>query len=81
MSRVKRFDCLFRGTEGLMAVVAGLLLVSLSLWAYGTQIQAPADLPAALLALFLASWIGVVGLAGSALIPLWLLVRATTSCR
>ena len=81
MSRVKWFDCLFRGAEGLMAMVAGLLIVSVSLWAYGVQMQAPANVPATLLSLFLASWIGVVGLAGSALIPLWLLVRATTTCR
>ncbi len=81
MSRVKRLDCLFGGTEGLMVVVAGLLLVSVSLWAYGVQVQTPVDLTASLLALFLASWIGVVGLAGSALVPLWLLVHATTTCR
>jgi len=81
MKKMERWDCLFRGVEGYAGVISGILVLSVGLWTYGVQFQGAADMPGMLLTLFLASWIGVVGLGASALIPVWIFLRARTSCR
>ncbi len=80
MKQTERWDCLFSGLDKVIGVITGLLVLSLGLWIYGLQVQDPSNVPQMLLALFLSSWIGAVGMAGTALIPLWLVVR-TKKCR
>ncbi len=80
MNSTKRWDCLFQGVDRVMVVILGLLVVSLGLWAYG-QLQGPWDAAGRIVAMFVASWVGVVALLGSAGIPVLLFVRASTTCR
>ncbi len=80
MTQTERWDCLFSGLDKAIGVITGLLVLSLGLWIYGLQLQDSSSMPQMLLALFLSSWIGVVGMAGTALIPIWLVVR-TRKCR
>ncbi len=80
MKQTERWDCLFSGLDKVIAVITGLLVLSLGLWIYGLQLQDSSSMPQMLLAFFLSSWIGAVGMAGAALIPVWLVVR-TTKCR
>ncbi len=80
MTQTERWDCLFSGLDKVMGVITGLLLLSLGLWIYGLQLQDASNVAQMLLAFFLSSWIGAVGMAGAALIPVWLVVR-TTKCR
>ncbi len=80
MKQTERWDCLFSGLDKVIGVITGLLLLSLGLWIYGLQLQDSSSMPQMLLAFFLSSWIGAVGMAGAALIPVWLVVR-TTKCR
>jgi len=80
MKQTERWDCLFSGLDKVIAVITGLLVLSLGLWIYGLQLQDASNVAQMLLALFLSAWIGVVGMAGTALIPVWLVVR-TTKCR
>lgn len=80
MNSTTRWDCLFQGVERVTVVILGLLVVSLGLWAYG-QLQSPWDAGGRIVAMFVASWVGVVALLGSAVIPVLLFVRARTTCR
>ena len=80
MTQTERWDCLFSGLDKVMSVIIGLLVLSLGLWIYGLQLQDSSNVPQMLLVLFLSSWIGAVGMAGTALIPVWLVVR-TKKCR
>ncbi len=80
MKQTERWDCLFSGLDKVIAVITGLLVLSLGLWIYGLHLQDASNMAQILLALFLSSWIGAVGMAGTALIPLWLVVR-TKRCR
>ncbi len=80
MKQTERWDCLFSGLDKVIGVITGLLVLSLGLWIYGLQLQDASNVAQMLLAFFLSSWIGAVGMAGAALIPVWLVVR-TTKCR
>ncbi len=80
MKQTERWDCLFSGLDKVIGVITGLLVLSLGLWIYGLQLQDSSSMPQMLLALVPSSWIGVVGMAGTALMPVWLVVR-TTKCR
>ncbi len=80
MKQTERWDCLFSGLDKVIGVITGLLLLSLGLWIYGLQLQDASNVAQMLLTFFLSSWIGAVGMAGAALIPVWLVVR-TTKCR
>ncbi len=80
MKQTERWDCLFSGLDKVIGVMTGLLVLSLGLWIYGLQLQDSSSMPQMLLAFFLSSWIGAVGMAGTALIPVWLVVR-TKKCR
>ncbi len=79
MKQTERWDCLFSGLDKVMGVIIGLLVLSLGLWIYGLQLQDSSNVPQMLLVLLLSSWIGAVGMAGTALIPVWLVVR-TKKC-
>ena len=81
MTREERWSCLSKGLGSIMAVVGTLLAFSLALWSYGELAQDARSLPWILLALFLSSWTAVVGLAGSAVIPVWLVFRARNGCK
>ncbi len=80
MKQTERWDCLFSGLDKVIGVITGLLVLSLGLWIYGLQLQDASNVAQMLLAFFLSAWIGAVGMAGAALIPVWLVVR-TTKCR
>ncbi len=80
MKQTERWDCLFSGLDKVMGVIIGLLVLSLGLWIYGLQLQDSSNVPQMLVVLLLSSWIGAVGMAGTALIPVWLVVR-TKKCR
>ncbi len=80
MIQTERWDCLFSGLDKAIGVITSLLVLSLGLGIYGLQFQESSTVPQMLLAFFLSTWIGVIGLAGTALIPVWLVVR-TTKCR
>lgn len=77
----ERWDCLFRGAGWFVVLLTGLLVASLGLWEYGVHVQDSARLPWMLLALFLSSWTAFLGLAGLALLTMWLVVRASAVCR
>ena len=80
MKQTERWDCLFSGLDKVMGVITGLLVLSLGLWIYGLQLQDSSNVPQMLVVVLLSSWIGAVGMAGTALIPVWLVVR-TKKCR
>ena len=80
MTQTDRWDCLFSGLEKAIGVIASLLVLSLGLGMYGLQLQEPSTVPQMILALFLSTWIGVIGLAGIAIIPVWVAAR-TRKCR
>ncbi len=80
MKQTERWDCLFSGLDKVIGVMTGLLVLSLGLWIYGLQLQDSSSMPQMLLAFFLSAWIGAVGMAGTALIPVWLVVL-TKKCR
>ncbi len=80
MKQTERWDCLFSGLDKVIGVITGLLVLSLGLWIYGLQLQDASNVAQMLLAFFLSAWIGAVGMAGTALIPVWLVVR-TRKCR
>ncbi len=80
MKQTERWDCLFSGLDKVMGVIIGLLVLSLGLWIYGLQLQDSSNVPQMLVVVLLSSWIGAVGMAGTALIPVWLVVR-TKKCR
>ncbi len=79
MKQRERWDCLFSGLDKVFGVITGLLVLSLGLWIYGLQLQDSSNMAQMLLALLLSSWIGAVGMAGTALMPVWLVVR-TKKC-
>ncbi len=76
-----RWDCLLKGIEVFEGVSAVLTLIGIGLAFYALHVLEQASLGGFLLFLFIASWIGAIGLACLALIPVVLLVRAKTSCR
>ena len=78
MMQTDRWDCLFSGLNTAMGVIAGFLVFSLGLGLYGLQFQEASTEPQMLLAMFLATWAGAIGLAGIALIPVWVAVRTRT---
>jgi len=80
MKQTERWDCLFSGLDKVIGVITGLLVLSLGLWIYGLQLQDASNVAQMLLAFFLSAWIGALGMAGTALIPVWLVVRAK-KCR
>ena len=80
MTQTSRWDCLFSGLDQAIGVIACLLVLSLGLGIYGLQLQEPSTVPQMLLALFLSTWVGVIGLAGIAIIPVWVAAR-TKKCR
>ncbi len=79
MKQTERWDCLFSGLDKVIGLITGLLVLSLGLWIYGLQLQDLSNVPQMLVVLLLSSWIGAVGMAGTALIPVWLVVR-TKKC-
>ncbi len=79
MKQTERWDCLFSGLDKVMGAIIGLLVLSLGLWIYGLELQDSSNVPQMLVVLLLSSWIGAVGMAGTALIPVWLVVR-TKKC-
>ncbi len=81
MSGVERWNCLFHGVDRVLVGLTGILLLSLALWIYGLQVGGVADVALRLLALVIASWIGVGVVAGAALVPIWVFVRARGTCR
>ncbi|MDA2910790.1 hypothetical protein MYX04_07660 [Nitrospiraceae bacterium AH_259_D15_M11_P09] len=80
MKQTERWDCLFSGLDKVIGMITGLLVLSLGLWIYGLQLQDASNVAQMLLAFFLSAWIGAVGMAGTTLIPVWLVVR-TKKCR
>ena len=80
MKQTGRWDCLFSGLDKVIGVMTGWRVVRVGLWIYGGQLQDASNVAQMLLAFFLSAWIGAVGMAGTALIPVWLVVR-TTKCR
>lgn len=81
MNGIEWWNCLFRGVDRVLVGLTGLILLSLGLWMYGLQAGAGADVALGLLALVIASWIGVGVVAGAALVPVWVFVRARGKCR
>ncbi len=80
MTQTERWDCLFSGLDKAIGVITSLLVLSLGLGIYGLQFQESSTVPQMILALFLSTWIGVIGLAGIAIIPVWVAAR-TRKCR
>lgn len=76
-----RWDCLLKGMDLFMGIVAVFLLIGVALETYAIQIQGQIGLAGNLLILYLASWIGGLGIACLSLLMVWGLVRARTSCR
>lgn len=82
MERNMRWDCLFRGLDWFMGLVAVLILLIAGLEVYALHVEQQADLALRVpLVLFLARWVGVAGIACLFLILGSLLVRAKTSCQ
>ena len=81
MDRTDWWDCLFRGMERVLGGLIGLFMVSIGLWMYGSHIGQSSDLAWALLAMTGATWIGLVAVAGAAMVPVWMAVRASVGCK
>ncbi len=81
MTREERWNCFFRGLGPMTWTIGALLATSLALWGYGILASNSANLAWVLLALFLSAWVGLAGLAGSLVIPVWVLFRARTGCK
>ena len=78
--KIDRWDCLLSGLDTAIGVILSLLVLSLGLGVYGLQLQEPSSVPQLLLALFLSTWTGIIGLVGFAIIPVWMVAR-TKKCR
>ncbi len=81
MGSNERWQCLLKGMEVFEGISAVLILIGIGLAFYAFHALEQASLGGFLLFLFIASWMGVFGIACLALIPVLLLVRAKTSCR
>lgn len=81
MISTMRWDCVFRGLDSFVGLVAALILLSLGLEVYALQLEKQADLAGVLLLLYLAAWVGVAAIASLSLILGSVLVRLTTNCR
>ena len=68
MMQTDRGDCLFSGLNTAIGVIAGFLVFSLGLGLYGLQFQEASTEPQMLLAMFLSTWAGAIGLAAQTII-------------
>jgi len=81
MNNEEKFQCLWAGLRVFMGAIGGLLLIGFGLDLYALRIWGEAGFGEILSAFFMATWIGVLGVVGLALIPVLMLFRSKTRCR
>lgn len=75
-----RWDCVLKGMDLFVGIVAVFILIGVALEIYAMQFPRQTGFAGALLILYFASWIGFAGIACLSLLLAWALVRARTSC-
>ena len=81
MTQGEYWKCLFEGVSRVGKALMMLFVVSLVLWVGGLYIGNQGELARGLFFIVIAAWVGLSALAGAAMIPVWVLVRANRRCR
>lgn len=81
MTRREQWVCLLGGVDRVLVGIAGLLALTAVLWAGGLHMGNLGEWATGLFMLVLATWLGAATIAGAAMIPIWIVIRANRHCQ